>query len=268
MKNKAFAIIVLCVAIAPAALPASNNPNGTNAQRRVIQLSVSDVDNPPLTAQPTSPGVTPNGQKETPQDYSAAMIAITQRFSATLVAIADAVKHGELSSEQGRELSAELYQVAQMQFQLLSLWREIEQDDLVRIPDAQESAPLTQENEIVMVALPFSSFRLNSSLADYLGLTPSQVEAIQQVMLRQRHNLQPLMTQLRTTKEKLLAMGSDHMNEKEVKSLAEAQAALLAKLIVDNARMRSKIYKVLSPDQQKKLNDVERTQGSATVTTK
>ena len=53
------------------------------------------------------------------------------------------------------------------------------------------------------------------------------------------------------------------MNAKEVKSLAEAQAALMAKLIIANARMQSKIYSLLNPDQRKKLSDLERTQRSA-----
>jgi Spy/CpxP family protein refolding chaperone len=73
------------------------------------------------------------------------------------------------------------------------------------------------------------------------------------------------MTQLRITREKLLAIGSDRMNEKEIKSIAQAEAALLAKLIVANGRMQSKIYRILSPDQQKKLSDLERTQGSSTA---
>jgi Spy/CpxP family protein refolding chaperone len=111
--------------------------------------------------------------------------------------------------------------------------------------------------------LPFSSLQLNPSLSEYLSLTPSQVAGIEQVMVRERQSLQPLMTQLRITREKLLAIGSDRMNEKEIKSLAQAEAALLAKLIVANARMHSKIYRILSPDQQKKLGDLERTQGSS-----
>jgi Spy/CpxP family protein refolding chaperone len=82
-------------------------------------------------------------------------------------------------------------------------------------------------------------------------------------MVLERRSLQPLMTQLRITREKLLAIGSDRMNEKEIKSLAQAEAALLAKLIVANARLQSKIYRILSPDQQKKLSDLERTQGSS-----
>jgi Spy/CpxP family protein refolding chaperone len=119
-----------------------------------------------------------------------------------------------------------------------------------------------------MVALPFSSLQLNPSLVTYLGLTSSQVEAVQQVMMREQHSLEPLMTALRTAREKLLAIGSEHVNEKQVKALADTEANLLARLIVANARMQSKIYKILSPEQQKKLSDLERTQGAATSDTK
>jgi Spy/CpxP family protein refolding chaperone len=193
------------------------------------------------------------------------MIAITQRFSATLAAIAEAVQQGKISSEKGKEMSAEQYQLTHMQVELLSLWREIEQQDMARIPDAPAKPAPTQDSEIVMVALPFSSLQLNPSLSEYLSLTPSQVAAIQQVMVLERQSLQPLLTQLRITREKLLATGGDLMNEKEVKSLAQAEAALLAKLIIANARLQSKIYRILSPNQQKKLADLERTQGSSSA---
>jgi Spy/CpxP family protein refolding chaperone len=149
-----------------------------------------------------------------------------------------------------------------MQVELLSLWREIAQEDVARIPDAPAKPAPTGDSEIVMIALPFSSLQLNPSLAEYLSLTPSQVAAIQQVMVLERQSLQPLMAQLRLTREKLLAIGSDRMNEKDIKSLAQAEAALLARLIVANARMQSNIYRILTPDQQKKLGDLERAQGS------
>jgi hypothetical protein len=151
-----------------------------------------------------------------------------------------------------------------MQFELLSLWRGIEEQDSARIPDVEARPDSTQESEVVMVELPFSSLQLNPSLATYLSLTSSQVEAIQQVMMREQHSLEPLMTQLRTTREKLLAIGSEHVNEKQVKALADTEANLLARLIVANARMQAKIYKILSPDQQRKLSDLERTQGAVT----
>ena len=84
-------------------------------------------------------------------------------------------------------------------------------------------------------------------------------------MLQEQQNLEPLMTELQTTRAKLLAVSSEHINEKEIKGLADKEANVLAKLIVANARMQSKIYKLLRPDQQKKLNDLERAQGTATT---
>jgi Spy/CpxP family protein refolding chaperone len=83
-------------------------------------------------------------------------------------------------------------------------------------------------------------------------------------MMREQRSLKPLMTALRTAREKLLAIGSEHVNEKQVKALADTEASLLARLIVANARMQSTIYTILSPDQQKKLSDLERTQSAVT----
>jgi Spy/CpxP family protein refolding chaperone len=76
------------------------------------------------------------------------------------------------------------------------------------------------------------------------------------------------MTQLRVTREKLLAIAGEPINEKQVKALADTEASLLGRLIVTNARMQSKIYKILSPGQQKKLSDLERTQSTVTSESK
>jgi hypothetical protein len=151
----------------------------------------------------------PNDPKQVLQDYDSLMVALTQKLSAPLATIADAAKRGDVSSEQAREMSAEQYQLTHMQFEPLSLWRGIEEKDLARIPDVEAKPNSTQGNEVVMVALPFSSFQLNPSLATYLSLTPSQVEAIQRVMMWEQHGLEPLMTQLRTTRERLLAIGNE-----------------------------------------------------------
>jgi hypothetical protein len=262
MKNKLVVILSLCIVVPSVALSATDDAK-TNDQIRVSRSSISDSENPSSTIQSTGPEVRTSEQQEKPEDYEGAMMAITQRFSATLAGIAEAVQQGKISRDQGKEMSAEQYQLTQMQFELLSLWREIEQEDVARIPDAPAKPASTQDSEIVMVALPFSSLQLNPSLSEYLSLTPSQVAAIQKVMGLERQTLQPLMTQLRITREKLLATSGDRMNEKEVKSLAQAEAALMAKLIVANARMQSKINRILSPDQRKKLGDLERTQGSS-----
>ncbi len=267
MKTKMFLSLLLLATVVPGALAAGDEAE-TKASTRRDSVVVIPVEDPAVTNVPTNTAIVPNDPKQVLQDYDSLMIALTQKFSATLATIGDAAKRGDLSSEQAREMSAEQYQLTHMQFELLSLWRGIEEQDLARIRDVEAKPDSTQEDEVVMVALPFSSFQLNPSLATYLSLTPSQVDAIQQVMMREQHSLEPLMMELRTTREKLLAIGSEHVDEKQFKVLADTEASLLARLIVANARLRSRIYKILNPEQQKKLSDVERAQSAVTSDSK
>jgi hypothetical protein len=265
MKTKLFfPLLLLAAAVAPGALAAGDDSE-TIARTRNGQSLVTPVEQSPSTNVPPGPAVVPADPKQALLDYDSLMVAITQRFSATLTTIGEAVARGELSSDQAVEMSAEQYQLTQMQFELLSLWREVGEKDSARIPEDQATPDPGQENEIVVVALPFSSLQLNPSLVEYLDLSQSQVEAIQQMMLQEQQILKPVMTELRTTRAKLLAVSSEHINEKEVKGLADREANVLAKLIVANARMQSKIYRLLSPGQQKKLNDLERAQGTDTM---
>jgi hypothetical protein len=274
MKTKLLITVLLFGSVAPAALAASGGGE-TNVQAKGSQILVTPGENPAVTttqdpsaAEPGPPAAEPNQPKDASPDYAAAMLAVTQRFSATLAAIAQAVKEGQMSSDQAVEMSAEQYQLSQMQFELLSLWREIEDQDPTKTPDPSSKPELSDEDDIVLVASPFSSLQLDASLTDFLGLTPSQVQAIKQLMTVERPSLESLLTELRTTREKLLAAGSGHINEKQLKGLADAEANLLAKLIVANARMQSKIYKILTPEQRKKLANFERTQGSVTLDTR
>jgi Spy/CpxP family protein refolding chaperone len=96
-------------------------------------------------------------------------------------------------------------------------------------------------------------------------LTQSQKEKIQQVMMHERHLMEPLMAQSRSIRETLLNLDPQHSNRKEINTLADAQAALLAKFIVANARMQSEIYKLLTPEQRRKLDDLKRSGQSDTV---
>jgi len=260
MKTKLFFSLFLLAAAVTHGAPATADEGRGNSDIGRRQSLVTPVEEPAITTAPAGPTNAADDSKQVLQDYDSLMIALTQKFSATLATIAEAVRRGELSSEQAREVSAEQYQLTRMQFELLSVWRGFEEQDLARIPELEAKPDSAQESEVVMVALPFSSFQLNPSLATYLSLTSSQFEAIQQVMMQEQHSLEPLMTALRTAREKLLAIGSEHVNEKQVKALADTEASLLARLIVANARMQSTIYKLLSPEQQQKLSDLERTQ--------
>src|SRR5215469_9520321 len=122
MKNKLIVILFPFITITTALL-ASDPAKHTDVQSMVAQLPVASVATQSLTAEPTSPPAAQSDKKQTLQDYDAAMILINERFSASLAAIGEAIQQGNVSGEQGREVSAEQYQMAHMQFELLSLRR-------------------------------------------------------------------------------------------------------------------------------------------------
>ncbi len=273
MRTQLIAVIVILLTVAPMLAAQENPKNGQVTPGEAPAASGNRTALEDVMAAPEAP---PRGPKDLLDDYEAEMGAITQRFSATLLLVAKAVQNGELTSEQGQKITAEQYQTAQMQFELLAAWRAMLEHDLASVPESASSTHPAEgtnpvkdkENEIVMVALPFSSFELNSSVAQYLNLSDSQIEDIQQVMTRERRNLQPLMSQLNTTRQQLLIVDPEHTSEKQLKSLADRQAGLLAKLIVANGRMQSKIYKLLTLEQQRKLDDLKQSNESTIIADK
>lgn len=206
------------------------------------------------------PSSEPRGPQDLVQDYEEGMQFITQQFSARVAQIAAAVKLGELSREQAEEITAEQYQLAQMQFNVLSALREMLQQDIARAAAVPRPALNSgARSEIVMVALPFSSLQLNPSIIEYLDLSSAQVEAIEKLMSDESRSLVPLMARMQETKAKLVNVTNrgEIKDEKEIELLAAAQARNLTELIVANSQMRTKIYQLLSPTQQKKLDEFQ-----------
>jgi Spy/CpxP family protein refolding chaperone len=267
VKTKLITILLWTAIVVPAQLFSEVPQSGRNSSS--LQFSTTagaPAEFDALADVLAVPSATPRGPQDLLQDYDEAMALITQQFSGKVAAIAGAVQRGELSREQGEDISAEQYQMAQMQFSLLSALREMLGQDLARAAATPRStAKPEQESEVVMVALPFSSLQLNSSVIEYLDLSSAQVSSIQEVMSEERQSLKPLMAQLQTTREQLLAVSEQGQakNAKEVKTLAALQARNLTKLIVANSQMRTRIYKLLSPQQQKKLDEFQKSTGPA-----
>jgi hypothetical protein len=235
------------------------SPTFSQLAQPVVQSATSESDI--LASVLGVPSPTPLGPEDVVQAYEIAMQAITQQLSARMAAIAGAVNRGELTREQGESLSAEQYEQSQMQFDLLSALREILQQDIARAATVPRPVnATTTQSEVVMVALPFSSLQLNTSVIEYLDLSSAQVASIEKLMSDERRNLVPLMTQMQETREQLLSVGDQGRSndDKEVRSLAAVQARNLMKVIVSNSRMRTKIYQLLSPAQQKKLDEIQR----------
>ena len=258
MKNIQQFIFIIVFAIIVLSVPAYS------AVQRTDEIQAAALGDGAITAQESDalkdtlaiPSAVPRGPQDVLRDYEAGMSSLSEQFSAKLGVLVQAVEKGELSRDQGENISAEQYQAARMQFELLSALHAMLQADVAHaaIAPPQPQPTAAKPSEIVVVPLPFSSLELSPALTEYLNLSSAQVRAIEQLMSEEHRNLKPLMDDMQATRAKLLAAsGQRATNQKEIKTLAAAQAAMLTKLIVANSRTQARLFKLLTAEQQKKL---------------
>src|ERR1700741_3561614 len=170
MKAKVILIIILMTVI-PILSLAQTQSGDDSASTNPPAAADSVLPDPGPTPVPAGPGSL--GPEDVLQEYQTVMVAITQNFTANLAGITEAVQEGKMSSEEGKTSSAQQYLIAQMQFQLLTAWRQMDQQDQAKVatPDNKSESSLTDDNQIVLVELPFSSFHLTEGVAEHLGLT-------------------------------------------------------------------------------------------------
>jgi hypothetical protein len=248
------AVLMLSLIARPHAFSAIVGRTDADVPAPDVQYSVPPQDNAVLTEVLRVEPQLPRGPTDILEDYETEMANITNQMSHELGAICEAIAKGQIPRDQGEYLARERYQIATMQFQLLSALHAILEQSV-----AQASAPQTKDDpsptgQSLVLGLPFSSLQLNPSLAQYLELTPEQSSAIWQVMARERPYVAPLMAELDATREKLeMATRNAHPDQKQISSLALTQARLLTKLVAENADLQAKISRLLNSDQRRKI---------------
>jgi hypothetical protein len=250
----AIAVLILSFIARPQAFSAVAGRNDADIPAPDVQYFVPPQDNVVLTEVLRVEPQLPRGPNDILEDYAAEMATITSRMSHELGAICEAMAKGQLSSEQGDYLARERYQVATMQFQLLSALHAILEQSVAQSSAAQTKDDPSPTGQALVLALPFSSLQLNSSLGQYLELTPEQSSAITEVMARERPYVAPLMAELDATRQKLeMATRNAHPDQKQITSLALTQARLLTKLVAENADLQGKISRLLNSEQRRKI---------------
>src|SRR5258708_10607477 len=196
------AVLVLSFIARPQAFAVADRPDG-DVPAPHVRYFVSPEDNSVVTQVVKVEPQLPRGPNDILEDYEAEMANITNQMSNELGAIYERMAKGQLSREQGESLARERYQVATMQFQLLSALHAILEKSVAQAPPppTRNDSPATEQS--LVLALPFSSLQLNPDLAEYLKLTPQQSSAITQVMARERTYVAALMVELCVTLQKL-----------------------------------------------------------------
>ncbi len=73
----------------------------------------------------------------------------------------------------------------------------------------------------------------------------------------ERKRVQPLLTRLNDSRRKLIAIELDANGDADrVQALAAEQSRLVEKLIIANALLEMKLHKMLTPEQQKKADEL------------
>jgi Spy/CpxP family protein refolding chaperone len=89
-----------------------------------------------------------------------------------------------------------------------------------------------------------------------LNLTDAQKKEMFSIRLDERAKMKPLVQKLKEGREQLRALPKGQFDEAKVRAIAKGQADIMAELIVERARMMSKMYAVLTPEQRAKAEKI------------
>jgi len=90
-----------------------------------------------------------------------------------------------------------------------------------------------------------------------LNLTDDQRTQMKSVMAKEKPVLKPLFTQMATTRQQLRQLEmSDTFDEAKVRELATQQAQTMTELTVQQARIHSELYQILTPEQKTKMTQM------------
>jgi hypothetical protein len=126
-------------------------------------------------------------------------------------------------------------------------------------PDKSSSAEVQVSGDTLVVSAPDSSADVPTAIVEYLDLTPLQIVAIQAQIEEQRVQAQSLIEQLTTNRQELIATTlQGRFDIRQVRKLAAQQGRILQLLIVENARLQTAAYRVLTVEQQRKLDGMRK----------
>lgn len=241
--------LVLVISAAAQGNSAAQHTNGVVARLSGQQSSSAPNPPAPLQAPPESLNAA----------YTEVMQAVLQGISEDLVQIAQAAHDGKISRAQAQYLSVESYYLALTRFQLLrALYQSSDEANKTELYSQANTAPQFSGDTIV-IPPPTSSPEVSEQIASYLELTPSQIAAIQAQVADDRKRVEPLLEQLDNSRRTLMsATLNGNFNAAQVQTLAAEQSRIVEKLIVANALLESKVYSILTKEQQRKVDELRR----------
>ena len=213
------------------------------------------------SGEPTGPRaqLQPPGGVPDAQSYPEQLESVLAAMSAELGEIAQAAREGKISRAQAEYLSLERYYVALTRFQFLrTLYQDPPQDSQTESYAQANTAPLIP-GASVMAPSRTCSADLPEQLVNYLELSPGQVEAIQAQVTDQCKQVQLLQQQLDESRRKEISLKlNGKFDAQASQALATEQSGIIRQLIVANSQLETKLYSMLTSEQQRKIDGLLR----------
>ncbi len=95
-------------------------------------------------------------------------------------------------------------------------------------------------------------------MAQQLGLTDQQKTQIQQILQNEKPAIQPLRQQLKAARQQMnAATANGQFDEAQVRNIATSESQAMTSLLVERQRVKAEIWKVLTPDQRTKADQLK-----------
>lgn len=254
MKSR-WIIVLLVIFVVAISANSQENSAAEPAEGPIANLAAQESNatrNPLVQLQPSA------GPQDD-QTYPARLEAVVGAMSAELGEIAQAAREGKVSRDQLEYLTLERYYVALARFQLL---RMLYQTTEVNGPpqtysQANTSSPIPAGS--LFIPPVACSTDIPSQIVEYLHLTPMAIQSLQEQVVRECKKVEPLMDQLEKSRRKLMSKRlNGTAGDKEVQALAAEQSQIMKQLIVMNSQLESKLYSLLTTEQQRKVDGLVR----------
>ena len=191
------------------------------------------------------------------KEYEKQMAAVSLKACEELAQIARAAREGQIGSEQAEYLTGQRLELGLIRLQFLDSLHQILDDKIQK--EAKQESEVRSSGETLVVPPPGSSPDVAQAIAKDLQLTPVQIAAIQAEIEKERGRVRPLAERLASNRRALIAATlQGQFDDRQVRRLAAKQSRIQESLIVANTRLQTDVYKILTAEQQRKLDGMRK----------
>jgi Spy/CpxP family protein refolding chaperone len=191
------------------------------------------------------------------KEYEKQMAAVSLKACEELAQIARAAREDQIGPEQAEYLTGQRLELGLIRLQFLDSLHQILDDKIQK--EAKQESEVRSSGETLVVPPPGSSPDVAQGIAKDLELTPVQIAAIQAEIEKERGRVRPLAERLASNRRALIAATlQGQFDVRQVRRLAAKQSRIQESLIVANARLQTDVYKILTAEQQRKLDGMRK----------